>query len=148
MPIRPENRSRYPADWPQISAAIRDRAGNRCERCGVENGALIFRGRHGRIAAWRYAKDPHPANSRCPDDGSEIPGTCWDDFERSTQDPVEVVLTVAHLDHQPENCAPDNLRAWCQRCHNAYDAPMRRAGIAARARAARAVADLFQGAVR
>jgi 5-methylcytosine-specific restriction endonuclease McrA len=37
-----------------------------------------------------------------------------------------VVLTVAHLDHQPENCAPENLRAWCQRCHNTYDAAHRR----------------------
>lgn len=32
-----------------------------------------------------------------------------------------VVLTVAHLDHTPENCDPDNLRAMCQRCHLAYD---------------------------
>lgn len=28
-----------------------------------------------------------------------------------------VVLTVAHLDHDPTNCADENLRAWCQRCH-------------------------------
>ena len=32
-----------------------------------------------------------------------------------------VVLTIAHLDHTPENCDPANLRAWCQQCHNAYD---------------------------
>lgn len=32
-----------------------------------------------------------------------------------------VVLTVAHLDHNPENNAPANLRVWCQRCHNTYD---------------------------
>ena len=44
-----------------------------------------------------------------------------------------VVLTVAHLDHTPENCADDNLAALCQRCHNRYDAPMRRQGIRARA---------------
>jgi 5-methylcytosine-specific restriction endonuclease McrA len=35
----------------------------------------------------------------------------------------KVVLGTAHLDHQPENVAPDNLRAWCQRCHLAYDKP-------------------------
>lgn len=38
MPIRPENRDRYPADWRDISHRIRfDRAGGRCEcdgRCG------------------------------------------------------------------------------------------------------------------
>lgn len=33
-----------------------------------------------------------------------------------------VVLTVGHLDHDPSNCAPENLRAWCQRCHLTYDA--------------------------
>lgn len=35
-----------------------------------------------------------------------------------------VVLTVAHLDHDPRNCDPSNLRAWCQRCHLTYDAPL------------------------
>lgn len=38
MPIRPENRDRYPVDWPEISERIRhDRASNRCEcrgECG------------------------------------------------------------------------------------------------------------------
>lgn len=33
-----------------------------------------------------------------------------------------VVLTVAHLDHDPGHCDPENLRAWCQRCHTTYDA--------------------------
>jgi 5-methylcytosine-specific restriction endonuclease McrA len=37
----------------------------------------------------------------------------------------KVVLTVAHLDHTPENCDFDNLRALCQRCHNRYDAKHR-----------------------
>nr|WP_115626123.1 hypothetical protein [Afipia felis] len=40
MPIRAENKARYPADWPQISASIRERAGNKCEECGVANRAL------------------------------------------------------------------------------------------------------------
>lgn len=38
-----------------------------------------------------------------------------------------VVLTVAHLDHTPENCADDNLKAMCQRCHLRYDAHHHRA---------------------
>ena len=38
----------------------------------------------------------------------------------------EVVLTIAHLDHQPENNDPANLRAMCQRCHNKYDVAHRR----------------------
>lgn len=45
MPIRPENKKRYPADWPEISKRIRfERAGGRCEqtingeRCAALNG--------------------------------------------------------------------------------------------------------------
>ena len=37
-----------------------------------------------------------------------------------------VVLTIAHLDHTPENCEEWNLRALCQRCHNRYDTPFRK----------------------
>lgn len=54
-----------------------------------------------------------------------------------------IVLTVAHLDHQPENCADDNLLHLCQGCHNRYDAPVRAAGIKARRRALNAASDLF-----
>ena len=43
-----------------------------------------------------------------------------------------VVLTIAHLDHTPENCDPANLRAWCQRCHITYDAPYKAAMKVAR----------------
>jgi len=32
-----------------------------------------------------------------------------------------VILTVAHLDHNPQNNDPENLRAMCQRCHLTYD---------------------------
>lgn len=31
MPIRPENRSRYPANWKEIVGQVRERSGNRCE---------------------------------------------------------------------------------------------------------------------
>lgn len=34
----------------------------------------------------------------------------------------KVVLTVAHLDHNPANCDDENLRDLCQRCHLRYDA--------------------------
>lgn len=51
-----------------------------------------------------------------------------------------VILTVAHLDHNPSNCAPDNLRALCQRCHLRYDARhhARNAAKTRRLKAARA----------
>lgn len=79
MPIKPENKARYPKNWKEIRAAILERAGHKCEKCGAEN------------------YKPHPVT-------------------RS-----KVVLTIAHLDHTPENCSPENLKALCQRCHLAYD---------------------------
>ena len=104
MPIRPENRARYPKDWKLISARIRfERAGGRCEctgQCGLDH--------EGRCDAWHG--DEHP------------------------QTGSKVVLTVMHMDHQPENNDEANLMAGCQRCHNRYDAPMRRAGIKKRAK--------------
>jgi 5-methylcytosine-specific restriction endonuclease McrA len=36
-----------------------------------------------------------------------------------------VVLTIAHLDHDPTNNTWDNLRALCQRCHLRHDLPQR-----------------------
>lgn len=92
MPIRPENRGRYPANWPEISKRIRyDRAQSQCE-CKGECG----RGTH---------------EGRCPNRNS---GRAYGTNSR-------VVLTVAHLDHTPENCDPANLVAMCQGCHLHYD---------------------------
>lgn len=34
----------------------------------------------------------------------------------------KVVITTAHLDHDPRHCDLDNLRAACQACHLRYDA--------------------------
>ena len=39
MPIRPENKARYPKDWKRRSYFVRViRARNRCEWCGAQNG--------------------------------------------------------------------------------------------------------------
>lgn len=144
MPIRPENKARYPADWPAISRRVRDEAGNRCEQCGVENGVMIYRGSHEKRPAWRYRSDMVFECSRCALDGSKLPGTTWFDFDERGG-PVKVILTTAHLNHEPEDCSRGNLRALCQRCHNAYDAPARRRGIAERTKAACAVGDMMEG---
>lgn len=53
-------------------------------------------------------------------------GRCeWCNAENGRAHPVTgslVVLTVAHLDHDPSNCDERNLAALCQRCHIRYDA--------------------------
>ena len=145
MPIRPENVARYPKDWPQISQQIRQRARNKCEWCGVHNGQL-----GGRTATGAWC----PAHATGTNAGRTPSGLDWPPEgeaawctapggESVMLRIVRIVLTVAHLDHTPENCEPENLKALCQRCHNIYDAPHRRAGIMARARAALGMGDLF-----
>jgi hypothetical protein len=54
-----------------------------------------------------------------------------------------VVLTVAHLDHQPENCEDVNLRALCQRCHNRYDQKHRQRNAATTRRTKKSNGELF-----
>lgn len=54
-----------------------------------------------------------------------------------------VVLTVGHLDHVPEHCNPQNLRAWCQRCHLTYDAAHHAANAYRTRRERRARGELF-----
>lgn len=123
MPIRPENRARYPANWPQISLERREAAGWRCESCKVRHGSWGWRDAAGRF---------HRVNKRAVrQEGRRFYVQQLDGVRIKV---IEIVLTVAHLDHTPENCAAENLRAWCQRCHNLYDAPMRRAGMRERAR--------------
>lgn len=107
MPVRPENRGRYPADWPLISQRIRlGRAANRCE-CRGECGTPHDR------PPWDLDDADPP---RCDSWGGDLTVS-----ERTGREYV-VVLTVAHLDHVPEHCEDANLRAMCQPCHLRYDA--------------------------
>lgn len=106
MPIRPEDRARYGADWPELSRRLRfERAGGRCEcdgRCawiGHPGKAARCEARHGQ---------PHP-------------------FTTS-----KVVLTVAHLDQVPENRNESEMMVMCQGCHLAYDRDQHKATRARR----------------
>ena len=138
MPIRPENRHRYPPDWKAISLRIRkERAKDRCEQCGAPNGQIIARGMYEHEGYYMLERgDVYDANT-----GERVGIARGSEFPANY---IKVVLTVAHLDHTPENCADDNLKALCQRCHNRYDAATRRRGMAERARAQKAAGDLFR----
>jgi 5-methylcytosine-specific restriction endonuclease McrA len=41
MPIKAENKNRYPKNWPEIREKIRMRANDKCETCGVVNHSRI-----------------------------------------------------------------------------------------------------------
>lgn len=122
MPIRPENRARYPKNWKsEIVPRIRARSGNRCECTG----------QCGRSHFYAYDVTTNRCDARNGMPIDDITGPC-------------IVLTVAHLNHTPEDCRDENLLHMCQKCHNRYDAPVRAAGIKARRKAQNACGDLFQ----
>lgn len=114
MPIRPENRHRYPADWPEIRERILQRARYQCEWPGCQ-------ARHRQLGYWHGSELWHRLPHVLRDAGVDKP--CTITTKEGPLKIIRVVLTIAHLDHTPENCADDNLRAWCQRHHLAYDAP-------------------------
>ena len=91
MPIKPENKHLYPSNWKEISEIIR--FGRAKNRC--ENCGVF---NHSYIN--RHTRKP-----------------CL----QGEDEAIMVVLTVAHLDHDPTNCNFENLMAMCQKCHNTYD---------------------------
>ncbi|MBB0027050.1 hypothetical protein [Ralstonia pickettii] len=141
MPIKPENRGRYPANWQEIRASILARAGNRCEQCFAVNGDIIARGIGKDVDT--YMTDE--AKVFDANDGRYLGQWRMSDYE-CNQDGVKIVLTIAHLDHTPENCDPDNLRAWCQRCHLRYDAKHHAENARRTRHERKAVGDLFAAA--
>lgn len=136
MPIKPENKHRYPRNWRKIRHAILERAENHCEFCHVPNGAY----RNKRTNDWTY--DAGLAETWAMD-GDKV---------------TYIVLTTAHLDQTPENndgmdadgpvlpVEHSNLRALCQRCHNRHDAPNRIQNAARTRRAKQPTGDLFDHA--
>ena len=137
MPIRPENRARYPKEWPQIRATILERADHKCEKCKAPNRTRIARGAGDDEGT--YMLDT--ADVYCAETGEHLGQTHMSNYEVLRM--TDVVLTIAHLDHVPENCDPENLRAWCQRCHLRYDAAHHAETAQKTRRSGRAMADLF-----
>lgn len=105
----PFHRERYPSDWNAISKRIREeRAGNKCEWCGVQNKAYGARDRDGEF--FEYERIGRMSYS--------------EGFARFGDFPkyITIVLTVAHIDHDTTNNDDSNLAALCQRCHLRHDA--------------------------
>ena len=104
MPIRPENRAKYPKDWTLIRAYVLARAKNRCEchgECGLHH------------------------ERRC----IEVHGH----YARYAVGHVVLTLAHLDHDETHNDYPFTNLKAMCQRCHNRYDQDHRK-GNAARTR--------------
>ena len=123
MPIRADLRHFYRGEaYAETRARIVKRANDRCEQCSKPNrqfvettsGVLIF--------------GPDPDERRpfmfwwgrgCwrDESGKAFHSIPMRDKPRS----IRVVLTMAHLDHDPANNADDNLKMLCQWCHLNWD---------------------------
>lgn len=116
----PMYRSRYPKNWDAIALTVKRAAGWRCQECGkpcMEPGERLI-----------------DLESRMLNDGE------WETWHPELEDevhddelgvvfvpkPVRFVLTVAHLDQNPSNNDPGNLKALCSVCHLRHDAPFRK----------------------
>ena len=99
MPI---DYSKYPVNWKtEIRPAILERAGDRCEFCGVPNGVTVYRQK----------------KRRCRGQSSSYIGLTS----------TKIVLTIAHLNHDVTDSSPENLAALCQKCHLTHDAGQHKA---------------------
>jgi 5-methylcytosine-specific restriction endonuclease McrA len=138
MPIKPENKARYPANWKEIRERILRRALHCCEQCSVPNGDIIVRG-NGKDAGTYMNNEGKVFDAET---GEYLGQWRMSDY-CCNGNGVKIVLTIAHLDHVPEHCDEDNLKALCQRCHLAYDAEHHRINAAETRRSRKAIGDLF-----
>lgn len=113
------DRRRYPKNWDAIALQVKEQAGWICDHCGrpcLRPGQTIDD-----LTQELMDLDPHE-NGWIAD--------LWEDvYDHETGEwgyvprPQRFRLTVAHLNHRPEDCSPKNLRALCAPCHLRYDAP-------------------------
>ena len=142
----PMDRLRYPDDWEEISARIRERDGNRCKWCGVFNGAIGYR-----LAKGEFVQIAQSA----AEVGWEADALVLDGVKV-----IRIILTVAHLGaphadgtpgdkHDKLDVRDENLAALCQRCHLRYDLKDHLRNAAETRRRKRLLAgqiEMFQGA--
>jgi len=91
MPIKPENKARYPKNWKELSTSLKEEANWQCQCDG------------------RCNRNTH--SGRCPNKHKE----------EAYGSKSIVILTTAHLNHTPEDCRKENLMVMCQGCHLHYD---------------------------
>jgi hypothetical protein len=134
MPIKPENKNRYPKNWLEIRERIRNRAKDKCEKCGVRNHSVGYRDDFGNfvpcganVIMEDYGQGINPNTSKLLDYklAKEVA-----DFQTQNDEYgyryIVIVCTTAHLDHDPRNCSDENLAFYCQKCHNSYDVKHRK----------------------
>lgn len=131
-----EQQRQYPggsirsARWQRIREKVLARANHRCENCGVRDRYFV-------------AKDVDTREwFSYSDEGDEAVDAMRIVDELGGQ-LVQIILTIAHVNHDPHDNDLLNLKAWCQRCHNRHDAKHRGRNRRRRAWAKKAGGTLF-----
>lgn len=126
MPIK--DWSKYPQNWKsEIRPAILKRANNCCEKCSIDNYAVVYWDKA--LKEWERIRGnihcdaagngdmPYQDARICADLNNESAGyKVW----------IVIVLTVAHLNHDVKDNRMENLAALCQRCHLTLDSKQHR----------------------
>ncbi len=116
----PFDRSLYPKHWNVIRAQILERAGHKCEKCGVPNHAVGSRDRRGQFepTCGNSVHDAAGNGGLSFKEARELVKHC---NEWGNEKLVIIVLTIAHVGrevkHDKMDCRPEVLLALCQRCH-------------------------------
>lgn len=110
MPLKPAARRSTPKDAKLVGLELRAERGAVCERCGIQDDGLFVR----RVPEGAEAVADAEGRYRL-DAGGAVALAC-----RGAQ-VSRVILAVAHLDHNRDNWAKDNLALLCQHCHLLHD---------------------------
>lgn len=146
MPIKPENRALYPKEWPAVSLQAKVRADWRCQHPGCtamqyDYGYWIT----SPALRWVRIGGPCETHAQAKQRAADEHFSRYGDELTPPGEPkiIVIVLTVAHLNHHPEDCRPENLAALCQRHHLAYDHDHHRRNAQATRRAKAGTLELF-----
>lgn len=144
MPVSRQRQLAYPGgslrspEWLAIRAKVLEWNSNACAICRVPNGQKIARGTGKDKGTFLYMGEQicvpwsmaHRTRFSYLDIRDENNGAYLDEgmdgfFEHNGY--IKIVLTIAHLDHDPTNNDPSNMAALCQLHHNRHDAKHRAA---------------------
>ena len=121
MPIRPELRKFYGAEWKRsVRPRILERAGQKCQQCGKPNHSIAYvyceKVNAQRVEYWVAQGGSVWRDSL----GLVLPWSKWP--ARGMPRKIRVILQVAHLNHVSGDDREENLRALCGWCHLHWDA--------------------------
>lgn len=123
----------YPDNWQELRQKCLERAGYRCENCGIPQGAQGFRTKKGNFIPASYLWDiPTAQRSQVVCDEEELHrielqpylftnGVIASSIDFSKMKQKTIWLHSSHIDRVPSNPDIANLRALCPYCHFAYD---------------------------